>query len=292
MIERIFKTGHRPPLHGVQTGPDSSAPSGPAVLLLNSGVLHHPGPCRLSVRIARCLGDQGFLVVRFDGAGIGDSEARGSRGSATQREVAVAEVAEVMDTIAETNGIRTFILFGLCSGAHTSFFAACRDPRIVGIAMIDPFAYKTWRYHLNYFLPRVSNAGAWSRLLRRQALALARRVGGMAVVASGEANAARFVEVPELFEQPSRGEVAQDLRRLVARRTRILVCFTGGTLNYNYASQYRDSFRDVEFQDLLTLRHLPEANHIVTQLDAQAAIVRDVSEWVCASRAVSFDPPT
>ena len=46
----------------------------PWVVLLNAGIIHRIGPNRLYVQLARRLASRGHAVLRFDLAGIGDSE--------------------------------------------------------------------------------------------------------------------------------------------------------------------------------------------------------------------------
>jgi hypothetical protein len=60
---------------------------------------------------------------------------------------------------------------------------------------------------------------------------------------------------------------------------RLFVLFTGGEPHYNHLGQYRDSFRDVPFGDQLEVAYHPETNHIITQPDSQARIVRAIAGW-------------
>ncbi len=76
MPERIVKIGKPQPLVGLLTEPVNPDPGAPAVLILNSGVMHHVGTCRMSVRLARAFADQGVAALRFDFSGIGDSPSR------------------------------------------------------------------------------------------------------------------------------------------------------------------------------------------------------------------------
>ena len=48
-----------------------------AVLIFNAGSVHHVGPNRVSVTLARNLAAWGFPCLRFDHEGIGDSVRRG-----------------------------------------------------------------------------------------------------------------------------------------------------------------------------------------------------------------------
>ena len=81
MTERIVRFGPEDGLLGILTEP-VSPPRGPAILFLNAGVLHHVGPFGWYVSLARRLAELGFLSLRFDLSGIGDSPLRNDPGSA------------------------------------------------------------------------------------------------------------------------------------------------------------------------------------------------------------------
>ena len=78
---------------------------------------------------------------------------------------------------------------------------------------------------------------------------------------------------------PSRLEVAKGLRSLVRRDVNMYVNFTGGEPHYNYAQQFQDAFRDVDFRGLLKVDYYPLTNHIITQADDQRTIVANISGW-------------
>lgn len=281
MKERTISVGGPVALQGVCTEPEQFDADRPAILLLNSGVMHRVGACRLSVRLARSLAQRGYLCVRFDGSGLGDSEPRHSDSPTSSPEVAIAETREVMDHLQLTRGISRFVLYGLCSGAHTSFNTACKDDRVVGIAMIDPFCYRTWRYYWYYMAPRLVSARHWRGLILRQLARLKKRSAAHAELEG--LDLPEFFEVPEFSAAPPRADVAAGLRGLVARSVRMHVCFTGGTSYYNYARQYTDSFADVDFSGLLTLRYFPESNHIMTQAPVQKEVVQGIVSWASSA---------
>jgi len=78
MREEAVLFGKTRSLVGIITDPHTvvNAHNHPAIVLLNAGVLHRVGPNRLYVKIARKLASAGFVVLRFDLSGIGDSKAR------------------------------------------------------------------------------------------------------------------------------------------------------------------------------------------------------------------------
>ena len=91
----------------------------PAVMILNAGLVHHVGPNRLYVKIARKLAGIGFTVLRFDFSGIGDSNVRGDH--LPFQKSAINETQEAMDYLSTAKGVDRFILTGICSGAMAAF---------------------------------------------------------------------------------------------------------------------------------------------------------------------------
>jgi dienelactone hydrolase len=268
--ERAVPIGRPVPLAAIVTEPATFDSAKPAVLLLNSGVMHHVGACRLTVKVARDIAARGLLALRFDFAGLGDSAPRS--GAAAQADAAQQQLAEVMDYLQRSRGVNSFVLYGLCSGAMASFRMACHDERVVGIAQIDGYSYRTWRFHYEHYRRRIFRRGPWLGLLRR--------LSGRHASQGEPAAPVAFREVPTFDPVPPRDEVAAGLRKIVGRGVRVFACFTGGDAGYNYASQYRDCFRDVDFGDTLHLTYVPEANHIVTNPHAQAEIVSAIGGWM------------
>jgi hypothetical protein len=276
--ERALRIGKPTPLVGVATEPASFDPALPVVLVLNSGVMHHVGACRLSVKIARAVAARGLLAVRFDYSGIGDSEPR--RGSDAFDEVSIRECAEVMDYIEKSRGANRFILYGLCSGADAAYNTALADERVVAIAQIDAYCYVTPRYYFEHYWPALLQGERWRSFLRRQRLKLTGRGGKPDSVAVSGVDE-QYFEVPtytRIF--PPREQVAAGLKKLVGRGVHMYVNFTGGEPLYNYRGQYRDSFRGIGFGDLLNVDYYRETNHIITQPRHQAEVVANIAGWM------------
>ena len=80
----------------------------------------------------------------------------------------IVECGEAMDYLAERRGIERFILGGLCSGADAAYFTAVEDSRVVGIFQLDGFAYRTWRYYVTHYAPRLLQAAVWRRFFKGQ----------------------------------------------------------------------------------------------------------------------------
>ena len=274
MRERAVRVGSPAPLVGVITEPDDFQSSKPAVLILNSGLMHHIGTCRLSVKLARSLADIGFISIRFDFSSIGDSEAR--RGSKTFQESAPLEVTEVMDYLNEKRGIKKFILFGLCSGADVAYDTAVLDSRVVGIAQIDPYCYRTPIYYLNHYRKKLFNINALNNFITKKIKFLSKKVNK-----KDDQDEAFFEELTSYRVFPPLNDIAKGLSQLVDRQVRLNIMFTGGEYHYNYSDQYRDSLKGkVNFRDLLTLNYYPESGHIITQPKYQKLVVNGLTKWI------------
>jgi pimeloyl-ACP methyl ester carboxylesterase len=151
----------------------------PALLLLNTSVIHRVGANRMYVPMARRWAAAGFLVFRIDLSGLGDSPMVGFR--ARQRMYSmdgVQDVRAAMDYLSASRGVTKFILIGLCSGAYMAFHTGLEDSRVVAQVMLNPqtfewregdsldvnrkLEYKSFRFYLRAALQK----DTWSRLLQ------------------------------------------------------------------------------------------------------------------------------
>jgi serine aminopeptidase S33 family len=281
MREKAVRFGKTKSLVGIVTEASNGAgrDGGPAVIMLNSGILHHVGACRLHVKLARTLAPAGYTVMRFDHSGIGDSDAR--RESLPFEKSAVLDVQEAMDYLTTTRGAREFVLMGLCSGADMSFKVALADSRIVGMMQLDAWAYRTVGYWVHNYGKRVLSVTAWKRWLRRK---IARIIGRSDTAGAAPTRPDADAATPEYRRVfPPREVVAADLRALLQRGVRFFNIFSGGQEeHYNHRGQYRASFRSVDFRDQLRVEYLPDADHLFTGLDHQQFVVGAAAEWMTA----------
>ena len=278
MRERALRFGTDKGLVGIVTEPRASREGAPAVLFLNSGLVHRIGASRMHVHMARRLAQAGVTSLRFDFAGIGDSEPR--KDSVTFEEGAVQEVREAMDLLATTRGFERFVLAGLCSGADMSFYTAQIDPRVLGIFQIDPFVYRTRRFLVGRYAPKLLNATSWKNLVSGRN-ALGRRLRGRVTSATTDAPTPDMIPPPYWRAFPPKEEVERGLRTLVARGVRMLNVFTAGhDMHYNYAGQYAETFLTIDFRGLMRELHCPDADHILTGSAQQRRVVNALAGWV------------
>lgn len=133
-------------LYGVFTEPTGAPPAGrPAVCFFNVGANHHVGPHRMNVNLARELAALGYVTMRFDASGLGDSPpAPGGRENRIYTKEAVGDAIAAMDLLRERCGSSRFVLVGLCSGAFVAYHTAVVDTRVVGQVLLSPYAFE-WK---------------------------------------------------------------------------------------------------------------------------------------------------
>jgi pimeloyl-ACP methyl ester carboxylesterase len=271
-------------LVGILTDPPKGvdATRRPAVIMLNSGILHRVGASRIHVGLARALAAQGFCAFRFDFSGIGDSEPR--RDSLSFIDSAPREVQEAMDRVEALRNCRQFILLGLCSGADVAFLTAPVDRRVVGLVVLDPVAYRTRRFYINHYAPRLLDGGAWRRFAHQQVLDRLpwRRPNGASSASSSgeEADDGSSIYVREF---PPREKFGKDLAALIGRGVRQFFVYTEGMAEHcNYNDQLQETFPELNIRDTIQVECWADADHTFTGLVQQRRLVEAVTAWATA----------
>ncbi|MGB3609537.1 MAG: alpha/beta hydrolase [Cellvibrio sp.] len=164
-------------------------PSLPAVLLVNSGSVHHVGPNRVYTQLARTFAALGYFVLRLDLEGLGDSfKADVARENHPYQPGAVDNVYQAMTYLMEQGVANQFIVGGICSGAHTAFHCALRAVEqnrrslLSEVLLINPLTFY-WHEGMSlaipaeaqnlhdtaYYRQSIRNLDKWKKLLSGKA---------------------------------------------------------------------------------------------------------------------------
>ncbi|MEZ5730414.1 MAG: alpha/beta hydrolase [Burkholderiaceae bacterium] len=112
------------------------------IVLLNAGAVHHVGPNRLHVTLARRWAAQGHVVVRLDIGGIGDSPTPlAAIENTVYPEHAVADVASVCAWLRTRRDVGAVHALGLCSGAYHAFKAAVAAVGVDAVVAVNPLTF-------------------------------------------------------------------------------------------------------------------------------------------------------
>ncbi|HTH96969.1 MAG TPA: hypothetical protein VL574_06085 [Stellaceae bacterium] len=108
-----------------------------AVLILNTGVNHHTGNGRASVRLARRLARRGVTSMRVDLGRIGDSLPADAHERVHFYDLGrIADVQAALDVLQRTGHTKVLVT-GICAGAYVGLHAAAADRRIAGAVLAN-----------------------------------------------------------------------------------------------------------------------------------------------------------
>ena len=285
MREQALLFGKSRSLVGILTDPPTGTTAAdlPAFVLLNAGLIHRVGPHRMFVQMARNLAAMGFVVLRFDHSGIGDSKVREDNQPFEQS--AISETQEAMNCLSTLRGSKQFVLIGLCSGTFISFRTARSDSRVVGAVLLnallespetineaaiaDAFSRKTAR---GYWHSKIFLSQSWLKIITGKASY--KQIFGVLYLR---------LRSP-LIRRPSNNygpkQVAADLRSLIDRGVKLFFVYSEGTSVLEYFRlTLADEIRKITPSDKLRVEIMQETDHTFTLLRHRADLFKLVSSW-------------
>ena len=263
------------PLFVVQHLPQSASVSKTAVIILNSGFLHNVGPYRLSVDLADAISSLGFVVVRVDQSGKGDSPVRDDLAG---REAKLQDFDEVFAHLKETYGVSECILIGLCSGADDALEIAEMRDTVTGLVFLDGFSPVTFGYYFHHYFTRIRYIRSWLRWKKRIKAKRAKELEGGSEL---QCSTSAFNAVISLRRWSDERAVKLMYESVLERGVKIMAVFTGGAGDYyNHSNQLSKglSSSTVGLHEV----YFQEASHIYPNPVHRAKLVEDLKAWVSA----------
>jgi exosortase A-associated hydrolase 1 len=264
-------------LYGVLSLPARQAARG--VLVVVGGPQVRTGSHRQFTLLARSLAQAGFPVMRFDYRGMGDSE-----GAVRGFEQVGDDLRVALDCFfAQVPGMREVVLWGLCDGATAATVYAPGDPRVAGLALLNPWvrteqgAAKATLKH--YYRARALDPALWKKIAsgRFDAAQAARSLAASLRAAFGRAAPGLQESAAEL-DLPARMQAS--LQRFGGK---VLVMLSGADLTAQEFAGLAAGSR--EWQRLLggagiTSRTLPDADHTCSRREWHEQMVDWTAGWL------------
>jgi pimeloyl-ACP methyl ester carboxylesterase len=242
----------------------------PAIVILNTGIIHRVGHHRMFVTMSRALGAVGYTVLRFDFSGIGDSSPRYDGLSLV--DACMAEIREALDWLERDGAASRMILIGLCSGADHAVLYGHTDPRIVGLVLMDPSIPPTLRYYVHYIGRRLRRLRSWFNVLSGRSHTLRMLMRHMLPIAQ------RY----PLQNRVPRQTIERHYRNSVDSGIEILAIFTEETTRQTYREQMIEALPNVSFGDRLTLEFFPGSDHTFALESDRSRLIQLILQWVSA----------
>jgi len=285
LTEHACTFGTNSTLVGVYTPPQARDQSAPCAIYITAGLLHHVGPTRLHVELARSLSQHNVGGFRFDLSGVGDSETSSLGGYFVDR--SVSEIRQSMDFLEKQHGHRHFVLLGLCSGADDALATAQLDPRVSGVVLLNGYAYKAGFFYINrlvkYYWPRLFKwekiRGRISRVLKKSSSAVNNKVSSAGMSDTSDKQALAALDDDYRFI-PDQEHMADTLQRLTEKKTNLLFVYTGSEHDdYTYQGQFYAMFPGLRGSPHVTERYLKQADHTLVLRDDRIMITDWVIDW-------------
>lgn len=253
------------------------------VLLLNAGLIHHIGPNRIYVKMARLLASIGFVVLRFDFSGIGDSGIR--KDKLPVIESMADEMRQAMDYLEQTKGIKQFNCIGFCSGAAAAGQISVVDHRVKKAILIDPPVPESPQTelmaHSKYYSKQaLFNPHSWLKfLLMRSSYSNICGAVWMEIKARLRPDLSRFREASEIAN-----ELKKFFRTLRMKGVQLFMVYSEdseGDIGERYFLEVvKEEYRMMQDSGLLTSEKLHEADHLATPLASQEWLLNLISKWM------------
>lgn len=278
MKEKTVLLGKSKSLVGIITipAPEFDLRERPAIILLNSGLLHRVGPNRLYVKLARKFATEGFVVLRFDLSGIGDSKIPNESHAYDESTGIINDTRDVMDYLSETKSSRQFILMGLCSGGSNAFRVACNDERVIGVNLIEGFAFPSTAYFASSYSGSFLSFKSWRRLLTGKSEIWGLIRGLIKFHLSKQTR-----QLTENLHVPSKEELLANLDILLNRNVRLCFIYSkGSSAYYNYQDIFEEKIRQTPDSRRPLVEVLEDTDHLFTLLCHQEALINLVKDWV------------
>ena len=267
MRERSFRYGENSRGLGMMTLPELTA-TAPVVVMLNAGLLHREEPYRLNVLASRRLAEIGYICVRADLSGKGDSP---PRPGLINRESVALDWEYIKKALLQQFGPRNLIIMGLCSGADNGIKIAAQDTAVRGLVLMDAVSMQDLFFTLRAWRDKAMNPDNWINLPQK----LARRIRRL------------FPETENPFSNPTvlRDEpTAQDMRlcfsNLVTHNGRILAFFTSHALErYNQQGQFARALGMPGLGDICEEHFWPHVQHLYPVQTHRDQLLETIRAW-------------
>lgn len=299
-----FRNAAGQQLVGILHRPEAPVAGRPCILLLSPGVKMRVAPHRMYNKMADAFVREGFAVLRFDFAGLGDAEGEIEHTllshvyNRIQLGRFVDDTRAALDWLQAEYGFSRCIAGGLCGGAITGLLAAEHDTRIVGllalgIPVVLDGGDAQWSAHLTKgqldqlrqgYLHKLFDVGSWVRLFSFKSDY--RAIWKSFKRLFERTNRRRPANEPEKRSQPTDNanpKFAPAFFAMLETGRPMLHVFSGSD---RLAAEFKEKFQEryperlATCQDQLEIRIVEKANHILAHPDWFNEMLAVSRDWL------------
>ena len=238
--ERSLFYGPDSAVFGVITEPRPGEIRRRAVIMLNAGADLHIGVHGMHVSLARQWASRGYVVLRMDLAGLGDSRTRpGQADNEVFPTTALDDIRAALHLLRDRYAVGDITLFGLCSGAYHALRAAADGVAVNRILMVNPLNY-FWKHGMALdnlqsadvvrdaalYRQRLSSWAAWKRLMSGKVEIV--RIAKIYMARPRLAMEGALYDVARRIGVRLRYDLGRELEEIDARGVKIVFVFARG----------------------------------------------------------------
>lgn len=263
MREHVFRYGDTKYGLGMVTIPDDME-GAPVVVLFNAGLLHRAEPYRINVLVSRHLAQIGYITIRIDLSGKGDTPARSQT---SNRESVALDWAFIKKSLEHEFGKRKLVLFGLCSGADNAIKIAAQDEDVLGLILLDPISRQDESFKLRQIRGVITSLYKLRNIHRMLRHRLMKRHQST-------------VFASNLRDEPTRDDLNDCCQNLVKRQGRILAFFSDfATKYYNQQGQFGRSMRLEGLEHICEEVYWPRVEHLYSVQVHRDRLMGRIVQW-------------
>ncbi len=270
LTEEPLHFGQGGRLFGILTQPKKLIHNGqelPVFVFLNSGLVHRVGPRRLYVRLARKLAEIGFTSLRVDLAGKGDSF---SRSHLTTEQSLTEDYGDIISVLEARQNQLRLIVSGLCSGADDAIFLTPKDPRIVGMVLLDPVCDQDNGFRVRDILRKFTQLARYQRKLKKI-------VSGRVRSTSDTEQTLNYLD---MRNSPTQQQSKIAFQSIYHRQGRVFSLFTSYAEEYyNQNGQMGRVLELNAYQEYCTELFWPAASHTYSLELHRAKLIDEIKIW-------------
>jgi dienelactone hydrolase len=254
-----------------------------AIVLINAGADYHIGASGMNVALSRRWATDGYVALRMDLAGIGDSGTR--EGCATDEVFpprALDDIRAAIRWLRSRYGVEEITLVGLCSGAYHTLRATLEGIGVERALMINPETF-FWKEGMSIYARqtaelvnrpgeyrgKLASLATWKRLVTGQvdvAYILGTMAGRISLLAG-----ARWREIARRLRLPLAGDLGSQLEAAVARGARMIFVFSRGEPGIELLRLQAGSSLE-RFPNQLRVHIVDDADHVFSRLSSRETL--------------------
>ena len=267
MKEEVFRYGENNRGYGMVTVP-ASLENAPVVVTFNAGLIHREGPYRLNVLVCRALAEIGFIAIRIDLSGKGDTPAREGL---SNRESVALDWKYIKASINDRFGERNLTLMGLCSGADTAITITAEEKDVKGLILLDPVSPVDADFHRRALKAKLTNIHKWLNL---PANILRRFRRGMGWETDP------YQHMASLRDAPTPQDARCCFTHIVSNNGRVLAVFTSHAVDrYNQEGQFTRAMEIDGFDRCCEEVYWPCVEHIFPVQVHRDRLMEKIDDW-------------